>query len=62
MERINKTKLILPVSLYGCENLSLTLWEEHRLRVFKSRVLRRISGENCYMRSFTKCGDKIKKY
>jgi len=24
----------LPVVLYGCENLSLTLREEHRLRVF----------------------------
>ena len=26
--------IILPVVLYGCENLSLTLKEEHRLRVF----------------------------
>jgi hypothetical protein len=26
------------------ENLSLTLKEEHRLRVFENRVLRRISG------------------
>jgi hypothetical protein len=33
---------ILPVVLYGCEILSLTLREEHRLRVFESRVLRRI--------------------
>jgi hypothetical protein len=30
--------------LYGCETLSLTLREEHRLRVFKNRVLRRIFG------------------
>jgi hypothetical protein len=36
--------IILPVVLYGCETLSLTLREEHRLRVFENRVLRRISG------------------
>jgi hypothetical protein len=36
--------IILPVVLYGCEAWSLTLWEEHRLRVFESRVLRRIFG------------------
>jgi len=30
--------------LYGCENLSLTLREERRLRVFENRVLRRIFG------------------
>jgi hypothetical protein len=30
--------------LYGCETLSLTLKEEHRLRVFENRVLRRIFG------------------
>jgi hypothetical protein len=34
----------LPVVLYGCETLSLTLREEHRLRVFEYRVLRRIFG------------------
>ena len=34
--------IILPVVLYGCETWSLTLREEHRLRVFESRVLRRI--------------------
>jgi hypothetical protein len=32
----------VPVILYGCETWSLTLREEHRLRVFKNRVLRRI--------------------
>jgi hypothetical protein len=32
------------VVLYGCETLSLTLREEHRLRVFENRVLRRIFG------------------
>jgi hypothetical protein len=31
-----------PVVLYGCETWFLTLREEHRLRVFKNRVLRRI--------------------
>jgi hypothetical protein len=41
--RIYKT-IILPVFLYGCETWSLTLWEEHRLRVFQNRVLRRIFG------------------
>jgi hypothetical protein len=28
--------------LYGCETWCLMLWEEHRLRVFENRVLRRI--------------------
>jgi hypothetical protein len=32
------------VALYGCETWSLTLREEHRLRVFEYRVLRRIFG------------------
>ena len=35
---------ILPVVLYGCETWSQTLREEHRLRVFVNRVLRRIFG------------------
>jgi hypothetical protein len=30
--------------LYGCETWSLTLREEHRLRVFGNRVLRKIFG------------------
>jgi hypothetical protein len=30
--------------MYGRETLSLTLREEHRLRVFQNRVLRRIFG------------------
>jgi hypothetical protein len=30
--------------LYGCETWSLTLREEHRLRIFENRVLRRIFG------------------
>jgi hypothetical protein len=36
--------IILPVVLYGCETWSLTLREEHRLKVFENRVLRRIFG------------------
>jgi hypothetical protein len=41
--KIYKT-IILPVVLYGCETWSLTLREEHRMRVFEYRVLRRIFG------------------
>jgi hypothetical protein len=37
--KICKT-VILPVVLYGCETWSLTLGEEHRLRVFENRVLK----------------------
>jgi hypothetical protein len=33
------------VVLYGCGTWSLTLREEHRLRVFENRVLRRIFGQ-----------------
>jgi hypothetical protein len=36
--------IILHVVLCGCETWSLTLKEEHRLRVFENRVLRRIFG------------------
>jgi hypothetical protein len=36
---------ILPVVLYWSETCSLTLREEHRLRVFGNRVLRRIFGQ-----------------
>jgi hypothetical protein len=36
--------MILPVVLYGCETWSLTLREEHILRVFENRVLRGIFG------------------
>ena len=53
--------IILPVVLYGCENWSLTLKEERRLRVFENRVFRRVfgpkrdevtgNGENYIMRS-----------
>jgi hypothetical protein len=36
--------IILPVVLYGHETWSLILREEHRLRVFENRVLRKIFG------------------
>ena len=43
-----KTKIyrniILPIVLCECETWLLTLWEEHRLRVFENRVLRRVFG------------------
>jgi hypothetical protein len=38
------SSIILPVVLYGCETWSLTLREEHRLRVFEKRLLRRVVG------------------
>jgi hypothetical protein len=41
--KIYKT-IILPVVLYRNETWSLTLREEHRLRVFENRVIRRIFG------------------
>jgi hypothetical protein len=34
--------IILPAVLYGCETWSVTLKEEHRLRVFQNGLLRRI--------------------
>jgi hypothetical protein len=62
--KIHKT-IILHVILYGCETWSLTLREEHRLRVFENRMLRRIFGpkrdevtggwRNCIMRSCMVC-------
>jgi hypothetical protein len=53
--------VLLPVVLYGCETWSVTLREEHRLRAFENRVLRRIfgrkkdHGENCIMMNFITC-------
>jgi hypothetical protein len=67
ISRNPKTKIyktvILPVVLYGCETWSLTLQEEYRLRVFESRVLRRIFGpkreidygDSCIMTNFITC-------
>jgi hypothetical protein len=37
-------RIILPVVLYWCETWSLTVREEHRLRVFENRVVRRMFG------------------
>jgi hypothetical protein len=42
--RIKRSFVLRPVVLYGCETWPLTLREEHRLRVFENRVLRRIFG------------------
>jgi hypothetical protein len=36
--------IILPVALCGFENWSLTLKEEHRLKLFGNRALKRIFG------------------
>jgi hypothetical protein len=36
--------IIVPVVLYGCETWSVTIREEHTLRVFGNRVLRGIFG------------------
>jgi hypothetical protein len=48
LPRIAKVKIyktiILPVVLYGLETSFLALREQHRLRVFENRVLRRIFG------------------
>jgi uncharacterized membrane protein len=43
---VNKSKndIILPVVLYGYKTYSLILWEQHRLRVFENKVLKRIFG------------------
>jgi hypothetical protein len=57
---IHKT-IILPVVLYGCGTWSPTLRDEHRLRVFENRVLRRrIFGpkRDEVRGGFGTCGDK----
>jgi hypothetical protein len=36
--------IIFPVVLYWCENWLLMLGEEHKLRVFENRVMRRVFG------------------
>jgi hypothetical protein len=36
--------VILPIVLYGCETWSFTLREEHSLRVFENKMLRKIFG------------------
>ena len=56
--------IILPVVLYGCETWSLTLREEHRLRIFENKVGRYLgpretklqeSGESYIMVSYMHC-------
>ena len=58
--------IILAVVVYGCETWSLTLREEHRLRVFENKVLRKIYGADrdeitgewrklCIMQSYMYC-------
>ena len=43
--KVNTYKtIILPVVLYICETWSLTFREEHRLRVFENKVLKKIFG------------------
>ena len=43
--KVNTYKtIILLVVFYGCETWSLTLREEHRLRVFENKALRKIYG------------------
>jgi hypothetical protein len=44
MTNVHRMNILFNVVLYGCETWSLTLREEHRLRVFENRVLRRIFG------------------
>ena len=38
--------IILSVVLYGCKTRSLTLKEEHTLRVVENRVLKTLYGSN----------------
>jgi hypothetical protein len=43
--KVRKCKtVLLPVVLYGSETWPLTVTEEHRMRVFENRVLRKIFG------------------
>jgi hypothetical protein len=65
MNLVGHKPIILPVILYRCKTWSLTLREEHRLRVLENKVLRGIfepkrdeaTGglRNCTMRSFVIC-------
>jgi hypothetical protein len=42
--KIHKTMIFFTIVLYGCETWSLTVTEEHRLRVFENRALRKMFG------------------
>ena len=48
--------LIFLVVLYGCETWSVTMGEEHRLRVFENRLVTKIFGPN---REVTRDGRKL---
>jgi hypothetical protein len=48
--------IILPVVSYGCETWSLTLREEHKLKVFENRVLKWIFGPKIDEVTFVSCG------
>jgi hypothetical protein len=62
--KTHKTQ-IFPVVVYGCETWPSALWEQHRLRVFENKVLRKIFGpkrdeiiggwRSCVMRNFNIC-------
>jgi hypothetical protein len=41
---VSQYRPTLPAVSYGCKIWSLTLKEEHRVKVFENRVLRRIFG------------------
>jgi hypothetical protein len=58
--RIYRT-INLPVVLCGCETWSLALREEHRLRVFETRVLRKIFGPemNEVIGGWKKCSPSV---
>jgi hypothetical protein len=58
-QKIYKT-VISQVVLYGCEAWSLTLGEEHRLKVFENRVLRIFGPKRDEDRSWRKlCNDEL---
>ena len=43
--KVNTYKtIVLPIALYDCDTWSFTLREEHRLRVYANKVLRKIFG------------------
>jgi hypothetical protein len=42
--KIKIYKILISLVLYGCETWSLTLKEEHGLRVFGNRALKRMFG------------------
>jgi hypothetical protein len=44
LRTIRKIPLIFAFVLCGCESWSFTLREQHRLRIFENRVLRRTFG------------------